>query len=285
MSQTYVVDSHHHLWPREAVAEHGWRSATHSRLARAFLPADLERDLASAGVERTVLVQSVDGPAENRRLVAFAEHTPFVAGIVGWLPLAQPEQAVGELERLAAVGGLCGVRCLVGREPLDWLLTREAAATFGMLAEQRLCWDVVPVTAEQVSTVLELADRQPDLTVVVDHMARPPVESAAWDIWATLVRELASRPNVTVKLSVGIDVLSAWQAWDTAALRPYVEHILDCFGPGRCMLASNWPVVLLRQEYAQAWRDLAAIAGQVGLAADELEQVQGGTAQRTYRLA
>lgn len=280
-----AVDSHHHLWPQEAVAEHSWRSATqHGRLARAFLPTDLENALAAAGVDATVLVQSVDAPAENDRLVDFAARVPFVAGVVGWLPVAQPEQAAGELDRLAAVDRLCGVRCLVGHDPLEWLTTRATAGTFRTLAERGLCWDVVAVTAEQVRAVVTLADRHPDLTVVVDHMARPPVESADWEPWAGLVRELATRQNVTVKLSVGIDVLSAWPAWDATALTPYVAHLLDCFGPYRCMLASNWPVVLLRQEYVSAWRDLDAAVGAAGLTADELTQVRGVTARRTYGL-
>lgn len=280
-----AVDSHHHLWPQEAVAEHSWPSAAHhGRLARAFLPSDLENDLAAARVDATVLVQSVDGPAENDRLVAFAERVPFVSGVVGWLPVPQPEQAAAELDRLAAVDRLCGVRCLVGRDPLEWLANRATAGTFRSLAERGLCWDVVPVTAEQVRAVTALADRSPDLTVVVDHMARPPVESAAWEPWATLVRELAARPNVTVKLSVGIDVLSVWPCWDAAALTPYVAHLLDCFGPYRCMLASNWPVVVLRQQYVRAWRDLDTVVRTAGVTADELAQVRGGTARRTYGL-
>ena len=152
------------------------------------------------GVTRTVLVQSVDEPGENDRLAAFAEHL-LVAGVVAWAPLTEPRRAGAELDRIA-LDRLCGVRCLVGRDPLVWLQSPDVLALMSTLAEPGIAWDVVPVTAEQTAAVTRLARAVPGLRIVVDHLGRPPVEQGGWEPWAGNLQELATCPGVTVKLSI-----------------------------------------------------------------------------------
>ena len=160
----------------------------------------------------------------------------------------------------------------------------DVVALFRDLAAQHLVWDVVPITPEQVAAVLRLARTVPDLRLVVDHLARPPLDTGGWDPWARQVAELASCPGVALKVSVGVDTLTAWSAWQPEVLRPYVAHVLDRFGPARLLLASNWPVVLLRTTYVQAWTDLSDAVVAAGAGAADLAEVTGGTASRWYRL-
>jgi L-fuconolactonase len=124
----------------------------------------------------------------------------------------------------------------------------------------------------------------PDLRIVVDHLARPPLDGRDPRGWEEGLRALARCPGVAVKLSVGIDVLAGWGRWDTDALRRCVAVAVDAFGPRRLMLASNWPVVLLRSPYATAWRDLAGAVAAAGVAGAERAEVLGGTAARWYGL-
>jgi len=275
-----VVDAHQHFWQVAAQAQ-DWRTPAHGAIARDYAPADLGPELARAGVQHTVLMQSVDTPDENDRLARYARAAGFVAGVVGWLPLRDPAAARVELER-AADGGWCGARMLVGREPLDWLRRPDVVALFRELAARALAWDVVPVTAEQVAEVVRLAHAVPELRVVVDHLARPPLDTGVREPWWSNVADLGECPGVAMKVSVGIDLLTAWP-WDPQGLQPYVDHVLDAFGAGRVMLASNWPVVALRSGYAQAWRDLSAAVAAAGLDPDDAE-VHGGTARRWYSL-
>jgi L-fuconolactonase len=249
-----VIDAHQHYW----------RAGPGTPIEGAYGPVDLDAELRAAGVGATVLVQARDTPDENRRLAEYAAATPTVAGVVAWLP-----ERLAELDDLPRV---VGVRRLVGREPLDWL----SPPLFADLAARGPAWDIVAVTREQVRAVCALADAVPELRVVVDHLARPPLEGGPWAVWEDSIRELARRPNVALKVSVGIDALTAWE-WDAAALARPVAHALECFGPERLMLASNWPVVLLRASYARAWGDLAAACG-----GDEA--ILGGTAARWYGL-
>lgn len=282
---TRVIDPHQHFWGSDALAEQSWRTGAHATISRSFEPSDLRGELASAGVDATVVIQSMDSSEENRRLRRYADETDFVAGVVAWLPLAEREQAVAELDALDGMPMVRGVRCLIGQDPLDWLRQDAALRTFRQLADRGLCWDVVPITASQADNVSALAAAVPQLTLVMDHMARPPVDAGGWQPWADQVARLAEHQNVVMKLSVGVDVLTAWPEWQAPALVRYVSHVMSSFGPDRIMLASNWPVVLLRQDYVTAWRDLEACVRDLGLAEHELAQIKGGTAERCYRLS
>ncbi len=282
-TRRWTVDAHQHFW-EVAAQEQSWRTSAHGSIDRDYEPQDLAPELAAAGVDATVLMQSVDSPEENDRLAAYAAATPTVAGVVGWLPLQDAVAARRELDR-AGDPTWCGVRCLVARDPMEWLATPDSLALFREIAARDMAWDVVPVTAEQVDAVVRLAQAVPELRVVVDHLARPPLDTGGWQPWADLVGRLAQCPGVALKVSVGIDALTAWPAWQPEALRPYVRHVLESFGPGRLMLASNWPVVLLRASYGQAWTDLREALAAAGATGDDLDRIQGGTAQRWYGLS
>ena len=279
---TRTIDAHHHFW-RVAAQEQDWRTPAHAAIDRDYAPEDLAPELAGAGVDATVLMQSVDSEAENDRLAAYAAGSGMVAGVVGWLPLADSRAARRELER-AADPTWCGVRCLVARDPLDWLAAPDTVALFGEIAARSLVWDVVPVTERQVRAVVRLAEAVPGLRVVVDHLARPPLDTGGWQPWAGLLAELAACPGVALKVSVGIDALTAWSQWRPESLRPYVAHAWELFGSQRLMLASNWPVVLLRAEYGRAWSDLRAALVDAGASEDDMVHVAGGTAGRWYGL-
>lgn len=280
MSRT--IDAHHHFWQVSA-QQQDWRTPAHTAIERDYSPGDLAPELVGAGVDATVLMQSVDSEAENDRLAAYAAQSPTVAGVVGWLPLADAEAARRELVRSAGPTW-CGVRCLVARDPLRWLADPGTVALFEELAGRGLVWDVVPVTEEQVRAVVGLAEKVPGLRVVVDHLARPPLDTGGWQPWADLLSSLAACPGIALKVSVGIDALTSWERWQPEALRPYVAHAVASFGPQRLMLASNWPVVLLRASYGQAWDDLRGALVDAGVSQADLEQVCGGTAARWYGL-
>lgn len=276
-----VIDSHHHFW-KSAAQDQPWRTHEHAVLERDFESSDLLPELDAVGIDATVLMQSVDEVQENDRLATYAQ-SERVAGVVAWLPLISRSRSLAELERID-VPKLAGVRCLVAKDPLAWLSSPESISLFEEVAERGLAWDVVPITSEQVQAVLRLARAVPNLRIVIDHLGRPPIESLGWEPWATHLRDLAACPNVSVKVSVGIDALTKWDSWDPSALSSYVGHLADEFGPRRLMLGSNWPVILLRSSYEQAWRDLVRLVNERFSSDDDRNEVSGGTAERVYRL-
>jgi L-fuconolactonase len=276
-----IIDAHQHFW-RTAAQDQPWRKAAHAELERDFSPEDLHSDLDAAGVDATVLMQSVDEWAENDRLAAYA-HDERVAGVVYWLPIRSGPPALAQLSAREPPK-LSGVRCLIADDPLEWLNERASVDLFRAVAERDLAWDVVPITSAQIQSVLKLARQLPDLKIVIDHLGRPPLETLEWEPWASQVRELAGRPNIAMKVSVGIDALTAWPSWKAASLERYVTFVYEQFGAERLMLASNWPVVLLRASYGRAWADLSVLVDRCLTGPGERTEVLGGTAERWYAL-
>lgn len=284
-----VIDSHHHLWPADAIRDQEWRPANDQEIHRSFEASEFSREISQAGVTGSVLMQSVDDAAENDRLFAYARENDFIHGVVAWAPLANPTAAVARIRDLIdarttdPASKLAGVRCLVGTNPMEWATSKSGLEVFRHLAEAGLTWDTVPITSNQVSAVRKVAAEVPDLRVVIDHLASPPLSPVDLPAWQERITDLATSENIAIKLSVGVAVLERWGAWNIASLAPYLEHALQSFGPARSMLASNWPVVLLRTGYQRAWAETQAAVEEHLSESDRLN-VRAGTATRWYGL-
>ncbi|MFL1380222.1 MULTISPECIES: amidohydrolase family protein [unclassified Nocardiopsis] len=270
-----AVDAHHHFWPA-GVRPADPRTAV---LDREFTPADLERELVGSGIGRTVLVQCAAGPGENDRLAAYAAGFAPVGAVVAWLPLDDADAAGRELARVRALTPL--VRGFRAAVPPD---VRADGALLRAMAVARaagLVWEIVVTRESHVRLVEEVAAAHPDLRIVVDHLATPPLGRPDPGTWGEWIARLSARPSVAVKVSVGGDVLTGWE-WVHEHLVPYVGRALEAFGPERAMLAGNWPVVRLAADHATAWRSLRAAVAATGASAAERARVEGGTARRWY---
>lgn len=278
-----TIDAHHHFWQHHRMPP-VWHQPARAAIARDYEPADLAGPARTAGVDGTVLMQAAETTEENTRLLAYADGVRLVAGVVCWLPLAEPERALAELDRVGGHQRVRGVRCLIDRDDADWLVSEGTLGVLGELANRGLTWDVVAVTTRQVEHINEIAAALPNLRIVVDHLARPPIEDGGWEPWAGHVQTLARNPNVALKISIGIDLLDAWPQWDAAALDPYLAWVLNCFGADRLLLASNWPVVELLRSYDQAWADQVSALRRTGLDDDQLAGPLGRNAVSWYTL-
>ncbi|HXN34225.1 MAG TPA: amidohydrolase family protein, partial [Polyangiaceae bacterium] len=109
-----TIDAHHHFWRYDA-AEYGWIDDSMSALRRDFLPSDLAVTLKAAGVQQAISVQARQTIEETRWLLSMASTHEFIAGVVGWVPLASPSVRA-ELATLVASGKLRGVRHVVQGE-------------------------------------------------------------------------------------------------------------------------------------------------------------------------
>jgi L-fuconolactonase len=275
-----VIDSHHHVW---WTARHAyrWPPLAGDRLDRDFTPEDLRVELDACGIDGTVLIQVLQLD-ETREFLDVARGTEFVRGVVGWVPLADPPAAARALEELPARGKLVGIRHLISNEPdPKWLVQPNVIESLKRLAALGLAFDAIPLNEAQFASVLTMARQLPDLPVVLNHLGRPPVPEQGWEPWASQIAQAAGHDNVTVKLSVGLDIVLRWR-WSTEAIRRYADHVLERFGPDRVMAASNWPVVLLGGSFAEVWHGITGLVA--GLSAPERAAVLGGTAERVYRL-
>jgi L-fucono-1,5-lactonase len=274
-----VIDAHHHFW-RYDRAEYDWIDDTMSALRRDFLAPDLADALRAAGVQGAVSVQARQSLEETRWLLSIAAAHDFIAGVVGWVPLASPALRT-ELEPLAAGSKLRGVRHVVQGEPDPRFLERpEFNAGVAALREFGLAYDLL-VYERQLPAAIAFVDRYPGQVFVLDHAAKPRIRDRVLEPWRTHIRELARRANVYCKLS-GLVTEAARDAWTETDLRPYADTVLEAFGPSRVLFGSDWPVCLASSTY-ERW--VATVRTLIdGLTATERGEIMGGTACRAYQL-
>ncbi|MFJ6080505.1 amidohydrolase family protein [Streptomyces sp. NPDC092369] len=245
-----TVDAHHHIWDL-SVRDQDWIPED-SVLRRDFGLSDLVPEARAAGVDRTILVQTITVPEETPEFLALAEAHDLVAGVVGWTDLTRPDVA-DELARLRELPGghyLKGIRHQVQGEPdPEWLLRPDVHRGLAALTEAGLVYDLI-VQPHQLPASAKAAASHPELTFVLDHLGKPPIASGTLDAWAADVRALAALPNVVAKLS-GLVTEADPQTWTVDDLRPSVDIALDAFGPDRLMFGSDWPVSVLGATYGQ----------------------------------
>ncbi|GGN58146.1 amidohydrolase [Streptomyces albiflavescens] len=277
------VDAHHHVWDL-SVRDQPWITGPELRpLRRDFTLAELEPQAREAGVDRTVLVQTITIPEETPEFLALAAESELVAGVVGWTDLTRPEVA-DELARLRELPGgeyLKGIRHQVQGEPDPaWLLRPDVRRGLTAVAEAGLVYDLI-VVPHQLPACAKAAAALPGLTFVLDHVGKPPIASGDLDPWASDLRELAALPNTVCKLS-GMVTEAAPVVWTTDTLRPYADTVLEAFGPDRLMFGSDWPVCTPAATYGQVVRIAEELTA--GLDDADREAVFSGTATRVYSI-
>jgi len=274
-----VIDAHHHVWDL-SVRDQDWITGPGmAAIRRDFSVDDLRPAARAAGVTATVLVQTVTVAQETPEMLALAAADPLVAAVVGWTDLTSPAVA-DDLARLAGLPGgrwLAGIRHQVQSEPdPDWLRRPDVIRGLRAVAAAGLCYDLL-VLPHQLPAACYAAAAVPELTMVLDHAAKPPVGGDLGS-WAAGLRALAAQPNTVCKLS-GLVSQAPAGAPETAFI-PVADAILNQFGPQRIMFGSDWPVCLLAAGYGEVVRLAAFLTG--GLSAADRAAVFALTAARVY---
>jgi L-fuconolactonase len=270
------IDSHHHVW-RLARGDYGWLTPALAPIYRDFGLEDLSPFLHRHGIDATILVQAAPTDAETAFLLNTAAASPVIAGVVGWSDFESPDSAT-RIAALAADPLLIGLRPMVQDiADDDWLLRADLAPAFEAMTRHGLVFDALALP-RHLPRVRQLGGQHPDLSIVLDHLGKPHVAGGELDTWRADLDAVAERPNTYCKLS-GL-VTEARPDWQPEHLRPFVAHVLSCFGPERVMWGSDWPVVNLAGGYDR-WRQAAEF-----LLQDEPEAVRraifGNTAERVY---
>lgn len=272
------VDAHQHFWLLSR-GDYGWLTPDLGAIHRDFLPSDIEPLLARHGIASTVLVQAAPTEAETLYMLSLADRHPFVEGVVGWTDFAAKD-APAAIARLARHSKLKGLRPMIQDiADVDWMLEPALEPAFRALAAADLVFDAL-VLPRHLDNLFRLAQRHPDLRIVVDHCAKPAVSSGDFAGWAEGMARMAAETAAVCKLS-GL-VTEAGAEWSVERLRPYVDHVLSVFGPGRILWGSDWPVCTLAASYddwvAATERLLESCSG------DERGAILGGNAADIYRL-
>jgi len=272
------IDAHHHFW-HYTPDEYGWIDDAMAAIRRDFLPADLAPEISAAGIDAVISVQARQTLAETEFLLDQAQHNPWIAGVVGWVPLIAPNVAA-ILAPLAANPRLRSVRHVLQAEPDSYMDRPDFNAGLAQLREFNLTYDLL-VYHPQLPAAIRLVDRHPDQIFVLDHIAKPAIRAGELEPWKRDLAELARRPNVFCKLS-GVVTEADYKTWTYDQIFPYMEAALEAFTPSRLMFGSDWPVSRVAVTYSDWVRTVERFAAP--LSAAEREALFHATAAQAYRL-
>lgn len=282
------VDSHCHLWTLER-GDYGWldpKNKDFGKIARDFTTSDLTKRMDAKDIAQAVLVQAAPAPAETDYLLGLASQSSAVAAVVGWVDLSNPA-ATCVLHRWSTNPMLKGVRpMLQDLARADWIATAPNPEVAQTLQSLGLRFDALVLT-KHLPYLLQFAQAYPDLPIVIDHSAKPPLQAGMMSdqgiAWRDGMRQLAQNTRACCKLSGLLTEMSeAQQPHAAEILSPIVADLLEWFGPERLMWGSDWPVLTLASTYAN-WTDLSASL-LAGLSQTDQAAIFGGTARAFYGL-
>jgi len=273
-----VIDAHVHVWDlsrRETLI------ATRQfpvLAGRAFLPADLERMLNRTGASAAVLVHGPATAAHTDFCLALSGQHPFILAVVGWIDVRGADP-VGELTDRQRTPTFRGIRLtpLLDDDPEGYLSCAGALALAQGLSKGAGVLEVL-ATPELLPAVGRLCDAAPDTDVVIAHFGLPD-PARPFVPWAGVMAELAGRARVHVKLA-GPPLTSRGSGADRVIVRPYLQHLLEHFGAGRLLYASNWPVMTALTTPRLWHHDLERLLD--GLTREQRRAVFGDNARRLY---
>ncbi|MGY9033945.1 MAG: amidohydrolase family protein [Rhodobacterales bacterium] len=272
------IDAHQHFWRPER-GDYGWLTHDLAPLYRVFEPDDLAPELDRNDIGGTVLVQAAPTVAETAYMLSLADATEIVLGVVGWIDL-EAMDAAAQIAHLAKHPKIVGLRPMIqDMIDMDWMLQATLTPAIKAMIEHDLAFDALTLP-NHLPNLLELCGRHADLRVVIDHASKPDIKTGTFDAWAKDMAAMASQTSACVKLS-GL-VTEARADWETADFAPYVDHLLEHFGPNRMIWGSDWPVCTLACDYTRWVETTQTLLA--ALSEFERAAIMGGNAAQFYKL-
>jgi L-fuconolactonase len=279
-----IVDSHLHIWDPGRF-RYPWLDAT-PLLNRPYTVEDYRTAIQPYAVEAMVFLQCECEPAqalaEAQWVAREAMLEPRIAGIVAWAPLEKGDGAEADLEALARVPLMRGVRRIIQFEPdLDFCLRPDFIAGVRRLKQFGLSFDIC-IDHRQMANTVAFARQVPDVPMILDHIGKPDIKGHVLEPWCTHLRELAALPHVVCKVS-GMVTEADHAGWTPDDLRPFLDAVIDEFGFDRLIYGGDWPVVRVAAEYPRWVQSLDGLLAGVG--ESDLRKLYRDNARRFYRLA
>lgn len=274
-----IIDSHHHYWNYDPVA-YDWIDDSMKAIRTDFLPEQLSKTIREAGVDGVISVQARQLIQETDWLLELARQTPFMKGVIGWLPLME-DNLECYLIKYSEEPMLKGLRHVIqGEADPEFMLRDDFNRGIAMLKKYGLVYDLL-VVERQLPHTIRFVDRHPNQPFVLDHIAKPLIAKNELQPWKENIQELAKRENVCCKLS-GMVTEADFQHWTPEQLQPYLEVVMEAFGPRRLLFGSDWPVCLVATSY-KSWAELVR-NNIASFSATEQALIMGGNAVRVYGL-
>ncbi|MGJ1416914.1 amidohydrolase family protein [Sphingobacterium multivorum] len=273
------IDTHQHFWKFDPIRDR-WITEEMQVIKRDFSPLDIQFVLERNGFGGSVAVQADQSKEETAYLVQLANDYPFIKGVVGWIDL-QAADIRQQLDGYQSDTVIKGFRHIVeGEADPDFLIRPAILNGLKALADYGYTYDLL-IRPRHYAATLDCVQQNPNLQFVLDHIAKPPIKSKAFDEWATFIDALSAFPNVVCKVS-GLATEADWEGWKLDDFKQYLEHIFARFGKERIMYGSDWPVCLLAASYEES---IAIVEDKLGqFTAAEKNAFWAENAIRVYNL-
>lgn len=278
-----IVDTHVHLWDPGKL-RYPWLDGLPA-LNRPFLLEDYRRACGPADVEKMVFLQCECDVARFQQeadwVTELAGEDERIEGIVAWAPLEKGDAARDAVQRLADNRLVKGIRRIIQfEEDLEFCVQPDFVRGVRMLADFGLSFDVT-IVPPQMDNAIKLIKQCPDVRFMIDHCAKPAIRDGLFEPWKSRLKTLAKLPNAWCKVS-GLVTEADHKSWTPEQLKPYIGHVIECFGFDRIAYGGDWPVVTLASEYAR-WFETINWAVD-GASETELRKLFRDNAIEFYRL-
>ncbi len=274
-----IIDAHQHFWKYQP-ERHGWINDEMAVIRRDFLPKELEEIYRHNKIDGCVAVQVDQTEADTEFFLTLARSHPFIRGIVGWVDLQSPS-IEARLEHYQSEKKIKGFRHIVqGESDPNFLLGQDFCRGVALLDRFGFTYDIL-VYHHQLVQVERFVTKFPKQRFIIDHIAKPAIAKHEISQWEKYMRSIAERENVYCKLS-GMVTEADYRNWTYDDIEPYINVVLESFGPDRLVYGSDWPVCLVAATYEEQF-------GVVGkaiekLSATEKKRILGENAVAFYRL-
>ena len=218
-------------------------------LQTSFGPDDYKKACRPVDVEKMVFIQYDCIPSQYKAEVAWvtslAENVdPRIQGIVSWAPLERGEAVRPEIEALKQNKLVKGIRRIIQFEKdIDFCLREDFIKGVQLLSDYDMTFDICIAPRNNIN-IIKLVEKCPDNQFILDHIGKPDIKGNALDPWRSQIRELSRMQNVFCKVS-SLATEADHEKWTLDDLRPFVDHIFDCFGFDRTIFGGDWPVSLM----------------------------------------
>ena len=272
------VDAHQHFWKFDPLRDN-WITEDMEAIRHDFLPHDLKPLMDANGLNSCIAVQADQSENETDFLLSLASENEFIKGVVGWIDLCA-DTIHERLEHYSQFPKLKGFRHILQAEPIEFILKPEFQRGITALQVYGFTYDIL-IYPQHLPVIPDLIRGGNEQKFILDHLAKPNIKNGTSATWAADLKKLAFHKNVFCKLS-GMVTEADHKTWKKEDIYPYMDKVLEFFGPERLLFGSDWPVCRLAASYGQVCDLMNAYLERLTI--HEQELIWGKNAALFYKL-
>ena len=278
-SSPSVIDSHIHTWKLND-GRKIWTREKIGALYRDYSLDEFKAAYTGLNLAGVIIVQAAVDTKETKELLQQYADDPLVKGVVGWVDLSA-DDIEQKIEELSQIPKFMGVRAHPPKHfDVDWLMSAATVRGMKVLTERNIPIDYL-VNTTQLDEFRAVFEKVPGVKAVLDHAGRPFVMTGDTEKWERDIRNLARDTDCYCKLS-GLSERAGVE-WNKDTLKPWIEILLDAFGPERLIYGSNWPIMTLMSTPKIWVNTLNEIFDDFGLPESSRAQIFNTTVLQVYQ--